>query len=403
LEWLDARMGTVLAAWKPAAHEETAAKAVEAAWRRLEQTAKARFGQGAPSVRALSDAMARIERERDTADTTPAPSTPVASVPTAPAQASEQSPPVPEAKPASPAPPPAPGPAPGNTSDWVEFFKATGLALTEAASKLRAESNASPRAYWLARLGTWLSIEDLPPADAQGKTKIPVPDRRVREALSGMASRKEWAGLLAQAEGLFPRMPLWLDLQHACAQALEGLGDGHANARAAVERETRQLVNRLPGLKTLRFSDGTPLASPETLRWLASGEEAQAAQGGVPAASGLPDELRTRLLRGEASAVADVEAALRAAGPGRAGFLVRLALAETLEAAARVESAVSVYQGLERDLDIYQLEHWEPDLARQALEGLRRALTRDAGTGWPKSELQRVCARLARIAPSALL
>jgi type VI secretion system protein VasJ len=291
--------------------------------------------------------------------------------------------------------------APTDVRGLDAFITDTAAALVRAASTLRAASSSDPRAYRLLRVGAWLAVESLPPADAQGKTRIPPPNKALRNGLSTLLEHEQWETLLMQCEGLLADWPLWLDLNTLCLRALAGLGSTHDAARQAVEAETRAFAARFPDLLRMQHGDGSPLAAPHTVAWLTPGPAAASETAGD--APTLGSELRAAVMQGATQAGPKLDAMLASCRSERDAFVLKIELAEALLSGGRPEASATLLLGLERLLDSHQLESWEPDLARRTLRGLRDALTRAGPTAAGHPELARVCARLARLAPSDLI
>jgi type VI secretion system protein VasJ len=392
LEWLATRAPITIASWNACDAEISAA--LTATLADVEAQLAARFGASAPILRPLAEALTKLATSESASAVPSNGAAHVASdVPAANAAAHAT----------SSVAAPAVVSAPQSSAELGKFLNATGDALAEASAHLRTESESNPRAYELLRIGVWLSIDSAPSADAQGLTRVPAPLARVREAIDGMVARQEWSDLLTQAEGSLARSPLWLDLQRYSALALTGLGASHAAALSAVEREARAFAARIPALLQLKFADGTPLAQPDTVRWLTPAD-ARNQSSSTNEGPALPDGMSQRLICGEPAAIAELHELLRIAGSGRRSFALRLELATLLETTAAPDTVIALYLSLERDIDAHGLAQWEPALATEAFAGLRRVLRREAESrGGPSPELQRVCARLAQLTPGALL
>lgn len=399
IDWLVARAPITMMPWTGC--DAAALEHLTAAVGALERQLEARFGTAAPPLGPLSEAIGKLAAQTSLAPSPSPQSHEAAQAPATATAAATNGTPGPAISTVSA---PALVSAPQSSAELGKFLDATGEALIDAGGRLRVESSVNPRAYELTRTGVWLSIDSAPPTDNQGLTRIPAPLARVRETLDGMVARQEWSDLLTQAEGTLTRSPFWLDLQRYSAIALTGLGTSYTPALHAVEREARAFVARLPSLIQLKFSDGSPLALPDTARWLAASEARNSGDAQDGAGPALPDGMSQRLLCGEPAAISELHELLRTASSGRRSFAMRLEFAALLEATAHPETVAALYMSLERDIDAHGLAQWEPALAIEAFSGLRRVLRREADSrGGPSPELQRVCARLAQLTPGALL
>lgn len=153
-------------------------------------------------------------------------------------------------------------------SEAVQTLEAIRGAAYRLADFLRTGDPKNPLAYRLPRVAAWLPLREVPPA-TDGVTRIPgyqPPDlgRRLREA----SDRGQWMGVLEQTEGRIAGAVLWLDLHRYAWQALDALGPDFAPAAEAVAGETAGLLRRLPGVETLKFANGDPLADEATRAWI---------------------------------------------------------------------------------------------------------------------------------------
>jgi type VI secretion system protein VasJ len=311
----------------------------------------------------------------------------------------------PAAAPAAPLALPSAITAPADSAALAPFLSATASALVGAARALLEAERSDPRSYRLLRIGLWLELDGLPPAQGEGRTRMRPPEKRMRDALAGLVSSARWDAVLLQSEATLRANPLWLDACWLSARALEALGETHQAARAIVEGESRALVRRLPQLLELRFLDGTPIASPDAAAWLRAGAGSDEITPNEQASAGPPkafqSALEAALASGDAAAGRELERLLRAAPSAREAFQWRLALARSIENSGKLEAATALYLGLERDVDAHALEDWEPELAREVFRSLWALLRRKASL-LPASDAQRICARLAKLSPLAL-
>ena len=140
--------------------------------------------------------------------------------------------------------------------------------LRSAADYLIENEPANPLGYRISRWIAWSRIGGIE-VDESGTTMFPAPDANYVDMLVSVAGAGDPQSALRFAETQLPENPLWLDLNRCAAQALQALGEDHAAAAQAILLETALVAARLGG-GSLRFSDGTPFASPETQQWLAA-------------------------------------------------------------------------------------------------------------------------------------
>ena len=182
-----------------------------------------------------------------------------------------------------------PRPQPGAPSEITSESDASE-AIAKVAAFLRKEDATSPTPYRLMRAMRWGVLRKDPPND-NGKTRIPAPREQRRTFLNNLLKQGDYERLLEEGESSFQSgaFHLWLDLQRLVASALEALGKPYAVAHEAVAADTALLVNRLPGLTSLTFADGTPFADPLTVDWIETqvqpmlGGEGDSSGGGASA------------------------------------------------------------------------------------------------------------------------
>jgi len=140
-----------------------------------------------------------------------------------------------------------------------------------AARHYRKEDLADPLSYRLLRALRWSGLHSTPPNE-QGTTRFAAPRSQRREYLHTLLEEGRYETLVREAESTFQAgdAHVWLDLQRLCVEALKGLGEDFGAAHRAVRTELTGLLRRVPGLPTLTFRDGTPLARPQTRSWIES-------------------------------------------------------------------------------------------------------------------------------------
>ncbi|WP_447748219.1 type VI secretion system protein TssA [Pseudomonas nicosulfuronedens] len=246
---------------------------------------------------------------------------------------------------------------------------------------------------WLAahRLLTslrWDTVHQLPPQDASGNTRLAPPRTEYRALLKRLYLQQGWTELLDQAERMFAEgvNHFWLDLQWHLCQALTRLGTPYDGWAELLKSDLRMLLERLPGLEQLRWSDGTLFADETTRNWIAQqvcvGQAAQwmSASAGTGSAS---DDVLT--LESEALAQADsdgVDAALAwlASRPdlrsGRQRWLLRLLMARVAEQHGKGELAAHLLGELDTQAQV--LTDWEPELCFEVKARLLKLLRQKA-------------------------
>ncbi|MHA7879566.1 MAG: type VI secretion system protein TssA [Saccharospirillum sp.] len=338
----------------------------------------------------------------------PAPQPEVAAEPTA-ESATEQPEPAPPAQPESPsAAPSAPAPpakaaaASGNSTVPKADINADVASDADANKALRqiqdamrklsafyAESApAQPRRFRLSRYALWLNIDALPP-NKDGKTQVPPPAKDLGARLQQALDQSDFAGAIEQVEKQLLKLPYWFEGQRLLVQALENMGGSHQAALQVVMAELKSLLERLPGLLELSYSDGTPFADDATRFWLSqtvlASNEASAQAGSEP--DGLAEVNAEAIKLAASGKVAEGIEALqqfsRHSGSRRQEYRARLALAEVLLDSGQPASALPILVRLSNYIEQHDLAEWEPDFARQCYQRLHQACERGLDENHP--------------------
>jgi type VI secretion system protein VasJ len=278
----------------------------------------------------------------------------------------------------------------------------------EAAGALLQQDPASPVPYRLSRFAAWGQVTELPPA-ANGRTRIPPPERQVLTLLQELASHGDGEALLKAAEARLPQFIFWLDLNRLSAEALSRLGDRFAGSREAVRSETAALLQRLPGLAELAFADGTPFADQETRQWLsgfvqreASAPHSPEVADGDSRAEAIAREVEeSQALIRSGRLLEAVERFQKQLGNGasrKEKLHWRLALAQLLVNTSRAKLALPHLEQVMADIGAFGLEEYDPALA---LRGLKLAWVGFDSQAEPrfKEKAAEALHRIARLDP----
>jgi type VI secretion system protein VasJ len=267
----------------------------------------------------------------------------------------------------SPSPAPSTPAAVGSESDASQV-------VTKAAAFLREQDRTDPTSYRLLRVMQWGVLQDEPPNDG-GTTRIQPPREQRRTYLSGLLEDGDYETLVEEGESSFESEPfhLWLDLQRLVASALDALSTPYEAAYEAVMHDTARLVDRLPGLPGLAFSDGTPFAGPLTVDWIETevqplleggGEDSGSSQDGQLPATEQYEEARQRLTGG------DLDEALSLMKEGatedlseKETFHRRLYVARLCLNGGQPAVARPLLDDLATAIERHDLDAWNPSLA----------------------------------------
>lgn len=252
---------------------------------------------------------------------------------------------------------------------------ATAIAghLSALATQWRGLSHSDFRAYQFNRVAAWCDIDAVPPHDMH-QTAIPAPLEQMVQALERLQSLMLDAEIIEFCENQLVDKPFWLDLQFACFQALQRLGDSHAQAAAVVEAETRLLIQRMPEILGLHFSDGSPFAGPETQAWLAASQSSAPGTGVASA-----DAPLARVLAASAAQAAEdnmlgaaqiLQDGIRQSQrvTGRERLQAKVQFARLLLEKNTGFQASALAADLQAMVERHVLAEWDPEFAVEVLE-----------------------------------
>ena len=267
------------------------------------------------------------------------------------------------------------------TGDAQKVFNLGLQRIREAANFLSGSNPADPASYRWARIAAWSMVEGLPP-HTDGRTRIPPPPEPVRKGLTDLRNKGDWQALLKSSQEKISQFIFWMDLNRWAAESLNGLGPPYQAAGDAVCGETAFLLHRLPGLENLAFSDGAPFADEATKGWL-KGIGLQSGSftaGSMPpsasASTGDAGEMEKETEKAQKliregklpEALGGLQQRLKAAVSRKEKLLWQLAVAQLLLNAGKPRLARPYLEQILKDVDLYQMEAWDPDLALRCLK-----------------------------------
>lgn len=234
------------------------------------------------------------------------------------------------------------------------------------------------RALRLTRTLVWLGIDTLPEHNAERVTSLRgVPTEKALH-IRELFQEGKYADALLELETVTARAPFWLDGQRIGWECLKALNADQASRE--VEVQASLFIQRLPGLETLSFHDGTPFADPQTRSWISAAvmphlrgpEQAPASLPSSETAEAawecaLREAIPIAQKSGLKLAVQHFKQAMRAATPGRERFLWQLSLARLCMDARQYELAKTQLEALCQLLEQQRLGEWEPALVLETL------------------------------------
>lgn len=211
--------------------------------------------------------------------------------------------------------------------------------------------------YRLRRHAIWAGITT-PPMTAQGnKTQLaPMSVDMVDEYRAAMNAADQ--GLWQRIEQSLTLAPYWFEGHMLSAMVAQKLG--FATVAQAIMQELETFLLRLPALRELTFSDGTPFLSAECSRWL---QPAKGGSGDGQGGCSLAEEVALRHgEQGVAAALALLDERMAQLKEPRARFHAQLVQAELLEQEGMNSLARQHYQHLWQEATRLGLSQWEPGL-----------------------------------------
>ena len=240
------------------------------------------------------------------------------------------------------------------------------------ASYLREQPQGWLAAHRLMKSLRWDTVHQSPPQDASGRTRLAPPRGEYRAQLKRLYLQQSWTELLDQVERMFAEgvNHFWLDLQWFLYQALSRQPAPFEGWARIVKEDLGLLLDRLPGLETLCWDDGSAFADETTREWIEQHVSTQAASAWLATSTAsIADEADILALESEALAQADrdgVEVALAwldtrpEIHSGRQRWLLRLLMARVAEQYGKSELALHLLGELDATGQRHGLAEWEP-------------------------------------------
>lgn len=264
-------------------------------------------------------------------------------------------------------------PSDGDDFDLEPITRPIYAALGDVVGQCLERSVSEPLLYRLNRQAARTFLVRVPSA-VRSKTAIPAPNFQVTDQLDKLTAGGDPEALIRFAEAQLPRFPLWLDLDRITYQSLTRLEV--VDAAAVVAAETLSLVQRLTGLETLSFHDGTPFADPRTRDWLtrmqprddnhSPADTETTATSAAETATGAEEAADLAAQGHLDEAIALLDAARLRSSPSGA-VRSRLSLCRLIQTHRPDMDVKPWLSPLMNDLERYALEAWDPGLSAEIL------------------------------------
>ena len=246
-------------------------------------------------------------------------------------------------------------------------------------------------AHRMMKAARWDLVTQLPALDASGRTRLLPPKADYRAQLKRLYLQQSWTELVEQVDVMFTEggNRFWLDLQWYLWQGLSRAGGPWEHWAEYILSDLKLLLKRLPGLETLAWNDGTPLADEVTLNWIAEKVNDDmpgfSDEPAVATAAQTDDILALETEAMEKGDTEGLEAALvwlqsrpDMASP-RSRWLLRLLMAKVAEQYGRNELALHLLGELTDSAPKLTLSEWEPGLLFDVQARRLRLLRMKAG------------------------
>jgi type VI secretion system protein VasJ len=260
------------------------------------------------------------------------------------------------------------------------------------ATWLRDQENGYLPSVRLVRSVRWDTLHEVPPADAQFRTRLVTPRTELRQQMKRLVLQKHWHELLERVEGAFMEgvNHLWFDLQYFQHIALDHVGTPYNGWRELLRADFALFLERLPGIERLAFNDGTAFADDATLDWIARHAVVRDLEAGetvapLPVSADSEDgaggdwpeiEAQARdLVAGQSleAAFAWLEG-LPGVRTERQRYLQRFVMARLADHSDRTDAALFLLAELDAATQTVPLARWEPALTFEVKHQLIKAL-----------------------------
>ncbi|HDC4499223.1 TPA: type VI secretion system protein TssA [Enterobacter kobei] len=246
-------------------------------------------------------------------------------------------------------------------------------------------------AHRMMKAARWDLVTQLPALDASGRTRLLPPKADYRAQLKRLYLQQSWTELIEQVDVMFTEggNRFWLDLQWYLWQGLSRAGNPWEQWADYILSDLKLMLKRLPGLETLAWNDGTPLADEVTLNWIAekvnddmpgfSDEPAVATAAQADDILALEAEAMEKGdSEGPEAALSWLQSRPDMASP-RSRWLLRLLMAKVAEQYGRNELALHLLGELTDSAPKLTLSEWEPGLLFDVQARRLRLLRMKAG------------------------
>lgn len=185
--------------------------------------------------------------------------------------------------------------APATPKATLGNERETRRALLNMADFVNQQDPYDPTGYQLRRFALWAHLHAAPGAREGRRTELPAVPADISDLYhDGLSSANVEPALLLRVEKSVAASPYWIRGSFYAAAIATRLA--MTEVAEGIRQATERFVRRLPALRGLCFSDGSPFIDDQCFGWLAGGAPGKPAVGGAQEFSALREELHGQLV-----------------------------------------------------------------------------------------------------------
>ena len=224
------------------------------------------------------------------------------------------------------------------------------------------------RALRMTRMISWLDIDTLPIIQ-NGNTMLNPPSSERIDQIDSLISEGKNDEALQIIENVIFRSPFWLFGHYKAFEIYEKIQKN--KAASEVKNMLISFVNFNEGVSELKFRDGTPFVPSQMKEWLSE----QTRGGMVREEDAKPADALLAIIgeqcyelvnkKNSKEAMEILQRSFRDAGSQEEKFRWRLLHAQVALAAGKPLMALALIEELEREIEHFSLEEWQPELVAE--------------------------------------
>ncbi|MDD5158791.1 MAG: type VI secretion system protein TssA [Sulfuricurvum sp.] len=220
------------------------------------------------------------------------------------------------------------------------------------------------RALRMTRMISWLEIDALPLVQ-NGNTMLNAPGIERIEQIDSLISEGKNDAALQMIENVIFRSPFWLSGHHKAFEIYESIQKN--KAAAEVKNMLISFITSNEGITELKFRDGTPFVPSQMKEWLnehtRGGMVTKEGDTAVDALAIIGEQCYELVNKKNSKEAMEIlQRSFRDAGSQEEKFQWRLLHAQVALAAGKPLMALALIEELEREIEHFSLEEWQPEL-----------------------------------------